>query len=152
MEYGETMKYLLITLNNEQWWIELNNDNCAVRQIVLDHFGIIHMSCFEDCLAEEPIDFADLEGAITIITKEKFQSFWYSLINNHIEKWNETKKKYPLNCYIFGVCRYFYPQGIIITGCDYIALYIGEQKIKIHQSITTKVIKYDDLNMWLICN
>ena len=56
------MKYLLVETEIEKFWIEIGIDGYANRQIVIDEFKKIHISCLEDCLAEGVIDENDLEG------------------------------------------------------------------------------------------
>lgn len=146
------MKYLLIEINNEKWWIELNSDNYATRQIIFDEFEKVHISCFEDCLAEGLINEKDLDGIITKISKEKFEHIWNSVLSNHMKEWDAIKTKYPIGKCVEGICKYFYPQGAIIVVPDCIVLYIGCNTIKLNQSINSRIIAYDEQNMWLITN
>ena len=63
------MKYMILTLNEEKYWLEVEEDNYANRQIILDEYKQFHISCMEECLAEGPIEESDLEGDIRYLTK-----------------------------------------------------------------------------------
>lgn len=144
------MKYLLIETEVEKLWIEIGIDGYTNRQIVIDELKKIHISCLEDCLAEGVIDENDLEGKITWLTKKEFESIWNLVINDYLPLWSQTKIKYFIGRHIRGICKYFYPQGAIIKGEDYIAIYKGKEKLQLNQYVQLKVIMYDDVNMWLI--
>lgn len=62
----------------------------------------------------------------------------------------KPKSSILLGRHIRGMCKYFYPQGAIIKGEDYIAIYKGKEKLQLNQYVQLKVIMYDDVNMWLI--
>ena len=144
------MEYLLLETDIEKYWYELTNERYATRQILLDEYGEIHISCLEDCLAEGLVDEADLEGTISKISKEEFDSLWYKYIRKYVNLWEETKKKYPIGTSVQGVYKYFYPQGSIIKGDDFIAVYVGKNPFFIHQLVQYVVKAYDDMNMWLV--
>lgn len=144
------MKYLLIETEVEKLWIKIGIDGYTNRQIVIDELKKIHISCLEDCLTEGVIDENDLEGKITWLTKKEFESIWNLVINDYLPLWSQTKIKYFIGRHIRGICKYFYPQGAIIKGEDYIAIYKGKEKLQLNQYVQLKVIMYDDVNMWLI--
>ncbi len=144
------MKYLYLKWNNESYWFELGEDNYVIRQIVLDENEDFHVSCLEDCLAEGPINKADLEGHIFDITKETFEDVWQSVLKKHEKQWEAIKKKYPIGTYIHGINSYLYPQGTVVKGMDFIAIYIGNDSFCIDKLSHYKIISYDNINMWLI--
>lgn len=41
--------------------------------------------------------------------------------------WKKVKKKYPIGVYVQGTFNYSYPQGHIIKGDDFIAIYKGDE-------------------------
>lgn len=144
------MKYLLIETEMEQFWVEIEISGYANRQIVIDEFKKIHISCLEDCLAEGIVDENNLEGKITHLTKKEFESVWNLVINDYLPIWSQIKTKYFVGTYINGIYKYFYPQGAIIKGEDYIAVYKGEKTLQLNQYVQLKVIMYDEANMWLV--
>lgn len=93
------------------------------------------------------------------INEEQFFSVWYTYRNDLIDKWNETKEKFPIGVEIEGIIEVFYPQGVIINVsqdvigiADYNKcsdsthpenLYPG------HKIIGT-VVGFDEENMWLV--
>lgn len=144
------MKYLLLKMDEEKYWFELDEENFVNRQIVLDEYNQLHVSCLEDCLAEGVINEADLDGEILNLAKQEFEDVWQSVIKKHKKGWEETKKKYPIGVYVQGTNSYFYPQGTVITGKDFIAIYDGNESFCINKIVKYKVKSYDDINMWLV--
>jgi len=144
------MKYLLLELDKEKYWFEIGDDNYANRQIVLDEYDKIHISCLEDCLAEGPIIETDLECDIKYLTKNEFENVWQSVLKNYKKQWEEIKNKYPIGTCVEGICSYFYPQGTIIIGKDFIAVYKGDESLCINKLVKCKIKLHDDINMWLI--
>ena len=144
------MKYLLLKLDEEKYWFELGDDGCANRQIVLDECNRIHVSCLEDCLAEGTINEEEIEGSIINLTKKEFDDFWKSILKKEMKKWKYVKKKYPIGAYVQGVNSYSYPQGTIIKGNDFIAIYKGNESFSLNKLVRYKVKAYDELNMWLV--
>ena len=49
-----------------------------------------------------------------------------------------------------GVCSYFYPQGTVIKGTDFVAIYKGNDILRINEKVQYKIDSYDETNMWLI--
>lgn len=144
------MKYLLLKLNSERYWFELENENYVNRQIVLDENEEFHVSCMEDCLAEGQINEEDLKGDISIITREDFEDVWKAVLKKHEKQWEKVKKKYPIGSYVYGVNSYSYPQGTVVKGTDFIALYTGGDSFCINKLSHYKIKSYDNINMWLI--
>lgn len=64
--------------------------------------------------------------------------------------WEEVKKRYPIGVYVQGEYSYSYPQGSIIRGNDFMAIYKGKDPFCLHQVVQYRVKLYDDMNMWLI--
>ena len=65
------MNYIMIKYENEEFWIEIDKENYAIRQIIISGDNI-EISCINDCLAEGKIYLYELDGDITKIDKEKF--------------------------------------------------------------------------------
>lgn len=144
------MKYILVTVDKDKYWFELEEDNFVNRQIVLDEYNKFHISCMEDCLTEGAINEADLEGEIFYLTKRDFESVWQSVLNKYEKYWEQIKKKYPIGVYVQGINSYSYPQGTVIIGKDFIAIYNGNESFCINKTVEYKVKSYDDINMWLV--
>ena len=45
------MNYIIIKYENEEFWIEIDKENYAIRQIIISGDNI-EISCINDCLAE----------------------------------------------------------------------------------------------------
>ena len=108
------MRYLLICFENEQYWLEINEQLIAMRQIIIDENLEIHISAREDCLAEGKIIIDDLEGTYKEIFKEKFDNQWRLAIKPYYDEWLSVKQKYPIGTNVEEICKYFYPQGAIV--------------------------------------
>ncbi|MBQ1992295.1 MAG: hypothetical protein II233_05920 [Clostridia bacterium] len=143
------MRYLLLTLETEKYWFELNDDNYANREIILDEYGELHFSCLEDCLAEGEVNETDLEGVVINSSKEDFENLWQCMLKHQKKQWELTKKKYFIGKTVQGICKFFYPQGTIVKGKDFIAVYKGKELFTINQLVSVEVKNYDDINMWL---
>lgn len=144
------MKYIFLQSDKEKNWLELDNNNYAYRQIILDKNDVFHISCKEDCLAEGEINECDLEGNITYLSAKEFNDIWKHVLKKYMKQWEETKNKYHIGTYIKCIHDYVYPQGIIVRGKDFIAAYLGNEEFCIGKIVQYKVIAYDEINMWLI--
>lgn len=144
------MRYLLICFQNEKYWLEINELSVAMRQVIVDGDSKVHVSCREDCLAEEIIEPNELDGICKEISKDDFQKIWITAIKLYYEEWLEMKAKYSIGKVINGVCKYFYPQGVIIKGKDYMALYKGKKEVSLNELVVARVMGYDEDNLWLI--
>jgi len=144
------MFYIFFQFDNEKFWIEMDKDCYAVRQIVCDEKTIYHISCIEDCLAEGKIDLKQLEAEIVYLTKEEFDTVWNEIISSYAKAWEIVKSKYLIGTVVLGQCVYFYPQGPVIKGKDFIAIYKGKRNILFHESVYVRVTAYDEINMWLV--
>lgn len=144
------MKYLLLTFGKEQYWYALDDAGYANRQVIQDEDGQIHISCLEDCLAEDPIEEENMDGDVIHLSKQEFEVFWQSVLKRHRKQWEEIKKTYPLGAYVQGTYRYSYPQGSIIKSDDFIAIYQGKEAFSLHKLVRYQVKSYDDVNMWLV--
>lgn len=144
------MKYLLLKTDTERYWFELDDDNYANRQIVLDEYNEYHFSCLEDYLAEGEINETELEGCLINLTRQEFDNVWQSVTKKYEKRWNEIKKRYPIGTIVQGINSYIYPQGTIITGKDFMAIYRGNEPFCLHKLVYHKVKSYDEINMWLV--
>ncbi len=149
------MKYFLLEVDAEKNWYELDDDNYANRQIALDEFNEFHISCLEDWLAEGEISEMEIEdwkeeGWFFNLTKEEFENLWQSIIKKYEKQWKKVKKRYPIGTIVRGINSYIYPQGTIITGEDFLAVYTGDDPFYLHKEVCYKVISYDEINMWLV--
>ena len=83
-------KYIYLQDEGDKYWIELDGENYAVRQISRDTCGRYHLSCFEDCLAEGVFEEKCIEK---IISKNEFQELWYSCLARFSKQWKSVKTK-----------------------------------------------------------
>lgn len=144
------MSYYKICYEEEQFWIELNEMLIATRQIIIDENLKIHLSAREDCLAEGIVIVKELEGNVKEITKEEFENQWMLNIKKYFEAWINVKNKYPIGKKITGTCKYFYPDGAVVEGDDFFAIYVGENSASLNCVIKGTVKGYDENNLWLI--
>lgn len=115
--------------------------------MVKDSRGIFHLSCIEDCLAEEPLDeLCHMKS----IKYDEFQKIWNNCLAEYNKNWENVKKKYKVGSYVRLRVEYYYPQGIILKGRDFNALYIGNRKLGLHDKVTLKVVQYNDENHWIV--
>lgn len=101
------MKYLLLIFDNEKYWFEIDDENFACRQIILDENGIYHISCIEDCLAEGQVVIENLDGKIFDLAKSEFEKVWQFVLEDYRTYWEEIKEKYPVGCCVTGVVNCF---------------------------------------------
>lgn len=144
------MQYLLVDFENEKYWLEINEQLIALRQIIVDEDSNIHVSCREDCLAEGIVELDELDGTYKEISQDEFESMWISALRPYCEEWLKIKKKYSVGRKIEGGCKYFYPQGSIIIGEDYIAVYKGKKEILFNEFFIGQIVGYDEQNLWLV--
>lgn len=146
------MQYMLIYSECEEYWLEINEQLIAMRQIIIDGDSNIHVSCREDCLAEGIVEFGELDGTCKGISQDEFENMWISAIRPYCEEWLKIKEKYPVGQSVGGVCKYFYPQGAIIKGKDYVAIYKGKRELLLNESLIAQIVGYDEQNLWLELN
>jgi len=144
------MRYLLICFENEQYWLEITEQLIAIRQIVIDENLKMHVSCREDCLAEGTIITDELEGTYKEISREDFERQWRVAIKPYYNEWLKIKRRYPIGTNVEGICKCFYPQGSIIEGTDFFAIYVGKKELLFNSTLVTRVKNYDEDNLWLI--
>ena len=143
-------KYILIKYHQEEFYIELNEQQIAMRQLIIDKDSLNHLSCREDCLAEGIIRERDMAGEFQYISKKQFEDKWFAAMMPYEADWKLVKKKYILGSQVEGRSLFFYPQGIVIKGNDFYALYKGDRINQINQRAEACIVGYDDDNMWLI--
>lgn len=151
------MRYLQISYDNTNFWMEIEEDDYVVRQVIKDVNGSYHISCMEDCLAEGTIQEQDLDGTIEKITKNQFEMIWEHVKSDYSPIWEKKKRNTPIGSYVKATYRYDYPQGYIFSIGDWPGVLvindtIAEQMVSVQVGdiITGKVTGYDDLNMWFV--
>lgn len=108
---------------------------------------VVSFIMFEDCLAEGVL----MEKCIEkIISKNEFQELWYSCLARFSKQWKSVKTKYKIGSNVLGRVEYYYPQGIILKGTDFTALYRGKNNYRLHEEVSVRIVKYDDDNMWFV--
>ncbi|PGM57775.1 hypothetical protein [Bacillus sp. AFS053548] len=143
------MKYILIIFEEEEFWIEVGTDGYASRQIVIDNDKNVHVSCWEDCLAEGPIDENEMDGTLKIITHHEFEEKWYKATLVKREFWECQKKKYPIGKELRFKVAFNYPIGWLLKVEDLFGIYMGECDLSYDQWVKGRVVGYDEINMWL---
>lgn len=143
------MKFIFFTSDKDKFWIELDNDNYATRQIVLSD-NEYHFSCIEDCLAEGKINDEDLSDDIIEISSFEFEDVWNIVLKKYNAEWNAAKAKYRINDFVIGNLKYYYPQGAIFKCDDAVINYVGKESVKLFSNLEMKIIGYDEINMWIV--
>ncbi len=149
------MKYWLINLEEEKYWIEVSDDNIAMRQVIKEVGNVIRISCIEDCLAEGIFDVEDLEGEILETSMEEFEKVWSNETKPYRNLWKIQKEKYQIGNIVEGEIKYFYPQGIIMQIGEGKGFYVDKKKNNAYSKYPLDTIKgivkgYDEKNMWII--
>ena len=142
--------YVLVSFEGEEFYMELNAQGYAIRQLIVDKYSAIHLSCREDCLAEGNVVNMNMEGEVQNISRTLFEEKWSFAILPYEEEWIQTKQKYLIGSKVRGKSLFFYPQGIVMKGQDFFAIYKDNKIKQINQDIEAQVIAYDEENMWLI--
>lgn len=75
---------------------------------------------------------------------------WYSCLARFSKQWKSVKTKYKIGSNVLGRVEYYYPQGIILKGTDFTALYRGKNNYRLHEEVSVRIVKYDDDNMWFV--
>ena len=143
------MRYVFFTTEDEKYWIEINDNNIAYRQVIFSD-GLYHVSALEDCLAEGQIVENELEEAIIDISKDDFELIWNKSLKDYRKNWESIKDSYRLNSNITATFMYYYPQGAIFKVDNIIINYIGDNEVHIHEELDMKIVGYDDINLWII--
>ena len=76
-----------------------------------------------------------------IISKSEFQELWYRCLAKFLKQWENVKAKYKIGSSVLGRVEYYYPQGTILKGSDFIALYSGKNNYKLHEEVSVKIVK-----------
>lgn len=144
------MNYIFMEFENEKFWIEVDKNGYAQRQIISKE-GIDLLSCRTDCLAEGIVD---IVNDCTQISSELFNEIWDKKSYDIRKIWNSEKAKYPIGTSVIGTIRYFYPQGIIfdldnLQGC---ANFDCSKTSSLYPTnlIRGSVCGYDECNMWIL--
>lgn len=148
------MKYWLINFEEEQYWIEVTDENIALRQLIKAK-DVVKISCIEDCLAEGPVDIIELDGEVHEISMEEFEKVWSDETKPYRKHWEIQKEKYQIGDIVQGKIKFFYPQGIILQIGETKGVFVDmrdDNKNSIYPLDTIKgmVKGYDDKNMWII--
>lgn len=145
------MKYWYIDFEEDQFWIEAGEDGIVLRQIISSQAGLVQVSCFEDCLAEGPLNPHEMDGNVNEITNSQFEEQWESQIVEHREKWSHQKSLYTIGKAVNSKVLYHYPQGYIVDlgealGC----VHDIDLNCHISDQIHGLVEGYDEQNMWIL--
>ena len=152
------MEYITFTFENETYWLELDEEKYALRQIVLSADGFAGISCRDDCLAEGRILTDEINENIFAVDNDEFEKIWNIYSFPYLSVWDKEKKKYPVGSQIKGVIKYFYPQGIIteidkiqgVSAYDTCRKNSSPKNLYPGHKILGTVSGYDEKNMRLI--
>lgn len=146
------MRFISFEFEKEKFWIEVDDDGFALRQIIVDADNRVQISCLEDCLAEGKVGDYELDCTVKKISLIDFQAVWDKYTSEHRKKWNTAKEKLGIGKDINGKVLYHYPQGWILQVDSLLAVYVGDSKLNIGQLVCGKISSYDEKNMWLLIN
>ena len=145
------MTYIFVDFEGYKYWIEVNDEGTALRQVTIDENNITSISCLEPCLADQ---YVDTENDCEIISKDEFEEVWENAVLPYRKIWSTEKLKYKKGQNISGIIKYFYPQGAVldlnkgyggmtIENCREKPLYPG-------CSVSGTISGYDEENMWIL--
>lgn len=147
---NQVKKYISFRFDSEQFFIEIDSEGYALRQIIKNDNGNIHISCIEDCLAEGSVTEYIDEIDECYIDKNKFEEVWQDQTSKIRETWNAWKKTLLFGDTLSGKVLYHYPQGWIVAVDSNFALLKSYYNYNIGQEVNGKVESIDDENMWVI--
>lgn len=144
-------------------YIEIDN-GYAIKQIVVTPDKYIASNRKDEehnfYLAEGQVEIDEItEYGGSEISEKQFFSIWNEYRNGLVDKWNNTKEKFPVGSEIEGEIEVFYPQGVIVNIsqnvigiADYNKCKDSTQPENLYprHKIIGKVIGYEEENMWLI--
>ena len=145
------MTYIFVDFEGYKYWIEVNDEGTALRQVTIDENNITSISCLEPCLADQ---YVDTENDCESISKDEFEKIWENAVLPYREKWNTEKQKYKKGQNISGVIKYFYPQGAVldlgdVNGCMNIEN-CGNRPLYPGYKVRGTILGYDEANMWVL--
>ena len=144
------MKYYFVMFEDVRYWIEVDSNSFAMRQIVVEGEDV-EISSFQDCLSEIQIIEEEMEGDVKQITSLEFDAKWETIMVKYSIVWKESKRLHPVGSKISGQVMYFYPHGTIIEIEEIKGLYLHDTtNIEIGQRISGVVSGYDEINRWVI--
>ena len=143
------MKYIFVDFDGFQYWIEVDKDGYALRQVTIEGTETL-VSCRDDCLAEGVVD---TENDCVQISEKDFEQIWSNATEKFRCTWNTKKQSYKVGQSVTGEIKYFYPQGAIvdigeIQGCGYVK---DNKSIQFcGKTISGTISGFDDKNMWIL--
>ncbi len=145
------MKYICVSYYQDKYYMELDEENTALREIILhDQLASFEISCFDNCLAEGEVNIDQIEGDILKLSKEYFENLWQTYTLQYKSKWDKIKKSMTIGTILEMKQCYIYPQGIILKQDYLTGLCEKIDDFSLNRIATVRIIGYDDLNMWLI--
>lgn len=147
------MKRIYFEFDNHKYYIEVNKQKYAVRQIIERPDGGISISSRENVLAENQVSVSEED---TLISEAEFDKVWNEQSNKFLDEWQQIKKDFPIGKTLTGIVQYFYPQGIICDVDGVLAMTIddkympGDLMLYPNDVLDGVVIGYDEENMWVI--
>lgn len=143
------MTYINFSSENDKYWIELDSNGLAIRQIMLSD-GCYHISALEDCLAEGIIVPEDLDADVIYLSGDEFEQVWENSLKKYRKEWDFTKQKYKIGSLITAELVFYYPQGPIFKIDNSLIKYVGNREVQLHEKTRMTIVGYDDTDMWII--
>lgn len=146
------MVYIQFTFEEEIFYIELDDQQIAQRQIIMKNEKEFEISSRMCCLAEGEVELTEIEE-YTEIPKAEFERIWKQCMKHYEEAWQQSKEEYPIHSEVVCHVGYFYPQRIIAYNGK--TVFCMEDTAdsginRIHIAIKGTVIGYDEQNMWVL--
>ena len=135
------MKYICISYYQDKYYMELDDRNTALREIILhDQLSSFEISCFDDCLAEGEVDIYQIEGEILKLSKEYFENLWQAYTVQYKSKWDKIKKSMAIGMMLEMKQCYIYPQGIILKKDHLTGLCVKTDDFSLNRIATVRII------------
>ncbi|MBL1225092.1 hypothetical protein [Enterococcus sp. BWR-S5] len=152
------MIYIYFEFDAINYWIEIDAQGTAYRQITHQTFpdDIWEISCIHDNLADQTVEIDEL---VSFISAEDFEAVWQSQLSHYMDRFQRGKSEYPIGASVIGTVKMIYPQGVLVSINDYIALAsyqrledscISAGEIYAGQTVHGKILAYDEQNLWLL--
>ena len=144
------MFYIQFEYEGETFYLEIDDQQIATRQIIMKNPREFQISSRMDCLAEGEVLLTEEN---TEIPQAEFERIWRQCMRYYEEDWQQAKDDYPVNSVAVCKVEYFYPQGIIAHSGKTVFCMEDTADSRINRiNITIKgtVIGYDEQNMWVL--
>lgn len=146
------MEYIYGKFENEEFWLELDEEYGAIRQMILSK-NKIQISFRDDCLAEGIVNIEELDGDFEIIAREKFEDKWNKISMKIKDDFEEAKLRYKVGEIVSGnILDKYNPFGIIISISENVQGQVERKNLNSKgfdegKEITGEICGYDEYTM-----